>query len=144
MNWGKKIALVYTVFAVSMISVTVYCSQLDINLVTPEYYEKELGYEAHIAKARNAGQLAEPLQISYAAGEKNIMLNFPAGMTDIRGEVNLYRPSDSRLDKNIPVSLEDRQQKIAAGDLKPGLWRVKVEWESREGSYFQEKSLFIQ
>lgn len=144
MNWGKKIALVYTVFAVSMISVAVYCSRMDINLVTPEYYAAELAYESHITKVKNAGELAEPLQISYESGEKSILLSFPSGMTDIRGEVKLYRPSNSRLDKDIPIAVSNLQQQIAANDLQSGLWRVKVEWETSDGTYFQEKSIFIQ
>ncbi|MEZ4776559.1 MAG: FixH family protein [Bacteroidia bacterium] len=144
MNWGKKIALVYTIFAVSMISVTVYCSQQDINLVTPEYYAEELGYESHITKVKNAGELADPLQISYESGAKNILLTFPAGMTDIRGDVKLYRPSNSRLDKDFPIAVSNLQQQIAAGELQSGLWRVKVEWETASGAYFQEKSIFIQ
>ncbi|MEZ4825212.1 MAG: FixH family protein [Bacteroidia bacterium] len=144
MNWGKSIALVYTIFAVSMIGVTVYCSTLDINLVTPEYYADELKYEAQIAKQQNANQLPVPLQIDYQAEGRNILLTFPADMKDVKGEIKLYRPSNSRLDQSIPVALTDQVQAISASELQQGLWRVKVEWEAAEGAYFQEKSIFVQ
>ena len=45
LNWGKGIFITYALFFVMIMSVVVYMSSLDVNLVTEDYYEKELKHQ---------------------------------------------------------------------------------------------------
>ena len=53
MNWGWKIALVYTLFALMTLGFVVLGSMKKVNLVEKDYYEKEIKYQEQIDKIRN-------------------------------------------------------------------------------------------
>ena len=145
MNWGTKIAIVYSIFAVTMISATVYCSHQDIHLVTEDYYAQELIYESHIQKVKNAQSLDTPMQINFRPENKELRLKFPQEHANrLTGSANFYRPSNARLDRTFALNTRGEEQIFSTVDLKSGLWRVKVEWEVNGERYFQEKSIFVQ
>ena len=50
MNWGWRITIVYSLFALTMIGAVIYSTTLDVNLVEEDYYEKEVNYQQVINK----------------------------------------------------------------------------------------------
>ena len=88
MSWGKGIILVFVVFVLG-IGVLVYRSMTkNIDLVTTNYYEKELKYQDQIDKINNTNSLKENIKIEYNGNV--ILITYPAVQKDISGEISLY------------------------------------------------------
>ncbi len=143
-DWGKGIFAAYAVFFVMIISVVVYMSSLDVNLVTEDYYEKELKHQEQIDKETRTSQLPEKLMIK--VGQNLINLKFPSIFKpyDIAGLVQFYRPSDSRKDFSVNIRLdESSEQIISTENIPKGYWRIKVDWSANNIDYFNEKLVMI-
>ena len=80
-HWGHGIVLAALTF-VLFISALVYVSmQEKVDLVTSNYYEKELVYQDHIDRERNARKLPDELTLEVQKEAGHILIRFPAGMT---------------------------------------------------------------
>jgi nitrogen fixation protein FixH len=68
----------------------------------------------------------------------------PGHGADARGTVTLYRPSDSRADQIVRLSVDaSGAQQVALTGLAAGRWRVQVEWEAGETPYYYEQTMDI-
>jgi hypothetical protein len=144
LNWGTGIALTYIVFAAVVIGIVLFTFTIDVNLVTDNYYEKEIAYQEQIDKLNNTKALEEQLIISNT--EKSIYLKFPTDFKErtIGGVINFYRPSDKNLDFSVPISLNNfGEQIIVSQRLASGMWKVIVEWNADEVDYFNEKIIMV-
>lgn len=143
-GWGKRIAILYIGFVLGIMTLVFAAIRQNYDLVTEDYYAKELGQDEKQRKIANAHALPERLKIvpDFASGK--LTLKFPADHTDAKGTVVLYRPSDKNLDQQIAIQLGSlSQQDIATKDLAPGLWRIQVEWEAQGKPFYQEQALTI-
>jgi len=143
-HWGTAIAIFYSCFVATMISVVIFSTKNKSYLVQENYYAKDLAYEAFRSKRENANKMAEPIKIDYSQEDRIVVLTFPLGMEKSQGEVMLYRPSNKSFDKKTRIVLdENRQMSIKLKDLDPsGLWKIKVDWSSKEKKYFTEEKIF--
>ena len=143
-NWGTGIALFYTTFAVVMVSVVIRSTYFDNSLVADNYYQQDLEYQQHIDKVNNASALAKDLVISQNLDEQYLRFQFPNDLAGIKGDIFLFRPSDESKDLHLPISPDSLQQQIiSTKDLIPGLWRVKVDWQSDDRSFYKEVNLTL-
>lgn len=141
-NWGTGIFIVIVLIFGGVIAFFIYSSNLDINLVENNYYEKELVYEQRIEKIRNANSLPEKIRIE-PEGEF-IIFHFPDTLrnSSLKGSIWFYRPSDESKDFTVPISPDDSlKQFINRGSLIPGKYLVKIEWEMDGTPYYQEEVL---
>lgn len=143
MSWGKGIIIVFILFVIG-IGVMVYKSMSkNVDLVTTNYYEKELKFQEQINKVNNSNSLKEPLKVEITEG--GIYLLFPVNTADVTGEIAFYRPSDARGDFKIPVKPESGgKQFVSTVSLKKGMWKVQVNWNSAGKDYFNEEKVMIQ
>jgi nitrogen fixation protein FixH len=139
MNWGHKIAIVYTSFALLIVTMVVLCAkQTDIFLVSPDYYKDEINYQQRIDNEGNAQHAA--MQISQQTDKIELVWN--KGAAD--GVVWLFRPADANQDLKLPLMLDGAgKQVIPTAQLKKGLWRVKVQWQHGNKKYYQEQAITI-
>lgn len=142
-SWGWKITLSYILFFIIIMSFVFFSFTQDVNLVTENYYEKELEYQNHIDKVNRTNSLPEKLEISY--NKDLIKAEFPNMFIDeeIKGNFVLYRPSNGKEDITIPIELTENKQFIGTEKLSTGLWRLKVDWNAKGISYFNEKLIMI-
>ena len=113
----------------------------DHDLVTEEYYKQELAYQDQIDAQQNSARLAKNIQVEVTA--EGIQILFPSEKQNIKGEVNLYRPSNKKLDLEIPISLENQQMLIPAEKLVEGKYKLSINWKSNETTYLYKKDLQI-
>ena len=143
-NWGWSIAIFYSLFVVVMVGMVIMSSRQEINMVQDHYYEKDLNYEAFRKSRENGAQLVSQKMVTYDPAKRSISLAFPSSLASVSGNVTLYRPSNQALDKNWPVTLDDRGiMHINTNDLIPGLWRILVDFESSGTSYYHEQAIII-
>ncbi|WPR73899.1 FixH family protein [Algoriphagus sp. NG3] len=141
MDWGKGIFLTIIAFVVLIMAMVIISVRMEgIELVTENYYEEEINYQDRIDNSTSANAL-ERVVISYNAQLNELILDLPLGT---KGELQFFRPSDSSLDKEI--SLEVNQAgltNVSLEDLKQGYWKVQLKWKENGISHYQEKKITI-
>lgn len=143
-NWGHGIALFYGLFAFSLLTVVIKTTQYDHSLVTEKYYEKDLQYQEHFEKLANSQQLAQQLKVWKSKETKSLSIQFPDGFEHIEGEVTFYRPVNQNEDFSLPFELTGNNLlEYDTKDMQPGLWTIKIDWQSGDTPYYQEVNISI-
>ncbi len=144
LNWGTGIAMFYSTFVVVLVAVVIKTTTFDNSLVSEQYYADDLNYQQQFDKLQNSKNLNKDLEIQYQASSQQVLLHFPDNLPAPKGEVYFFCPSNSKLDFRQPVVADaNRQQSIATEQLKPGLWRIKVDWQAGDIPYFKEVVLTL-
>lgn len=139
MSWGIKITILYTGFAVLIMTMVGLTMRERVDLVTPDYYEQELHYQDRIDAIGHTRLLEE--QPSWEVGEKVLHLHLPGstGKRAVEGEVYFFRPSDSRLDKTITIpAAVGGIHEIPLGKLKKGVYKMQINWKQDSTNYYTE------
>lgn len=140
-NWGHKIAAFYSSF-VLFIGIMVYLAfNQQYDLVTEDYYEKEIRYQSTIDKKERTKALAGNMQAMVDAG--NLKVLFPPSMKEIAGTVNCFRPSDQSMDFSEDFSTSKGEHAIALEKFTKGKYLLKVEWTNNTENYYQELTVII-
>ena len=143
-NWGTGIFVVIVLFVGACVVFIIYSQRQIYNMVEEDYYPKELRHEEKLVKMRNANALTTQLQLNL--GKSNLILQFPADLQGkaLTGNIDIYRPSDEKLDVMIPVAVDTSlTQLIPLSRLSHGRYVVKVDWTSEGKDYFKEQDIFI-
>jgi len=147
-SWWPKLIIAAFVSFGSFIGYMVYqAMQTDVDLVSADYYEKEIAYQQHIDQVKATQGLSEQVLINQASTAQTISLVFPQSLTPakVQGTIHFFRPSAAKLDFEIPLQLNsDRQQHISTTELAKGLWRVQINWQVAGQSYFNQKDITIE
>ncbi|RDY58662.1 FixH family protein [Flagellimonas nanhaiensis] len=144
-NWGTGIVLAFIAF-ISFILYFVFRMSTDDranhDLVTEEYYKKELAYQEEIDASKTASEKGAIIKVEKS--EKGITLFFPEQFDPkkITGKVSLYRPSNKHLDVDFPISLSKTHLLIPDNRLVDGRWDIIVKW-NYEGSTFLHKEKLV-
>lgn len=141
MNWGKKIILAYVIFILGIGSFVFISMRQKIDLVTENYYEKEIKYQDEIDKKNRVHILNEKVTISKNNNELQII--FPDKLSPESGEILFYRPSDKSQDKILNLERGMKEQKFKIENFQMGLWKVKINWKSTGTEYMVEDTFFL-
>ena len=145
-NWGTAIVLAFIGF-IGFIGYFVVIAntseRTNHDLVTEDYYKKELGYQADLDASRNLKNLNGSIQV--AIQSEGLLIRFPESMLDekINGSVSLYRPSSKQLDFDEPIRLSDSQMLIPRSRLVDGRWDIRIFWEYEKVPYLYRKRLVL-
>lgn len=143
MNWGKKITIVYLSFVALVVTLVVVSMRQKVDLVTPDYYAKELNYQSDINKMKNANTLSEKLQIKISDGY--IVITFPPEHSnlELQGSVLMYKPSDNKSDKTISLKTNNGEFSILTKDMTKGMYKVKVDWKTHNKEFQSENVIVL-
>ncbi|MGB5647811.1 MAG: FixH family protein [Muriicola sp.] len=143
-NWGTGIVLSFIGF-ISFIMFFVVRMNTDNranhDLVTEDYYKKELSFQKEIDAEKEANAL--PTQLQLKRIEEGLQIRFPKEMdpTKIDGIVSLYRPSNKHLDFDLPISLSNAHLLIPDKRLLDGRWDITIRWTYDGKNYLVKKSM---
>jgi nitrogen fixation protein FixH len=140
-NWGTGIVIAFVAFISFILFFVIRMTtshNANHDLVTEEYYKAELGFQKEIDAEQNAINAFEQIQIKKEPN--GLMVFFPDGYDNnkVSGIVSLYRPSNKRLDFNLPINLSDSHLLIPNDKLLEGRWDIKITWK-HEGKEFLHK-----
>lgn len=144
-NWGTGIVIAFGLFMTFILFFVFKVqtnSKYDNELVVEDYYQQELKVQGNIEKTQNANALEEKVTISKS--EEGITVQFPTefDFQNIKGKVSLYRPSNQKLDFEIPISLSTTHLLIPKSNLVGGLWDITIEWEYNDVNYLNKESIY--
>jgi hypothetical protein len=143
MSWGYKILLVYAVFVTGIMYMVFRSSNQKMDLVTTDYYEKELRYQEKIDEAMRAGTLSEPVR--YEVKNNLLVVYFPKDFAGkkISGTVDLYCPADKARDVQKNFLLLDTRFEMLLAKTSKGQFELHITWQVDGVSYYFEKKLFL-
>lgn len=144
LNWGTGIALVYGLFAVTMVAVVVKSRTYNPGLVDKDYYKLDLNYQQHLEKKQNAARLSQGLQVHFDAAKQVIQLEFPANLGMPEGKVKCFRSSTVDDDQLLKIQANaDGVMEIPTGEFATGLWNLEVDWQAQGTEYFNSALVTI-
>lgn len=135
-NFGHKIAIVYTLFAVGMTSMLIMSMQFDHELVTEDYYEREMKYQGRKDAFHNMESAPFNADVSYADGKISLKFSeLPENMTP-SGTVSLYKPDQANLDEEHILALDENGTMSIVPKGLRGRYKVHVRFEAGGRDYF--------
>ncbi len=142
MNWGYKILFVYIFFIGGILFMVYKSTTQKMDLVTTDYYAKELKYQDKIDEGNRVNALSE--KIRYHVKENEIVIFFPKDFSGkkITGTVNLYYPSDQNKDINQNFSIQDAA--LIIKNINKGQQELHINWQADGITYYFENKIFIQ
>lgn len=142
MHWGWRIAVGYSLFVIGMIALVVAANRQTNDLVTEDYYARELAYQDIIDAKANAAAMEEPFAFRVAEDYAWLELDFPAEAGSPEGVLHFYRPSDASRDFKVEVAPDaEGIQRVPIAALQQGFWRVNLEWTGNQTPYYHETTL---
>ena len=145
-NWGTGIVIAFTLFMSFILYFVIKVqsnSKYDNELVVEEYYKHDAKFGDEMIRIQNAQNLVEKPQIINEAGEIKIIFPPQFEPKNIKGKVSLYRPSNKKLDFEIPISLSNSTLLIPKKSLVGGRWDINLNWEYNNKEYQSKKTIYL-
>ena len=144
MSWGVKIAILYTGFIGLVVFMVIMSVRQKIDLVSEDYYTKELAYQSKIDEMKNADELTASISHSFTDTDLELQFQPEFKSKTLTGQILFFRPSDSSRDFEIPVSINaDGQQKVALNKLSKGMYKMQISWKADNTPYYSEETIVI-
>ena len=146
-NWGVGIVIAFGLFITFILYFVVMVqsdSKYDNDLVVEEYYKHDAKFGDEMARIQNVEDLAQKPTINIVSNGVEIVFPKIFVPKNIKGKVSLYRPSNKKLDFQIPISLSDATTLlIPIKSLVRGRWGVNMEWQYDGKSYLSKETIYI-
>ena len=145
-NWGTGIVIAFGLFMAFILYFVFRVqsdSKYDNDLVVEEYYKHDAHFGDEMTKVQNAEDLAQKPIVSII--DEGISIVFPESFIskNIKGKVSLYRPSNKKLDFEVPISLSNSTLLIPKKSLVGGRWDINMEWEYSGKTYLTKETIYI-
>ncbi|HSI90633.1 MAG TPA: FixH family protein [Adhaeribacter sp.] len=144
--WPRAIIAGFILFAAYIGNFVRMAMSSDVDLVSKDYYQKEIAYQQHINTVTHTRDNKAGIQITLAEAAGQLVVAFPEFYEgqQVNGTIKFFRPSDVKLDFELPIALnEARQQFIPVEQLKSGRWKVQVSTEANGENYFTEQTITL-
>lgn len=131
----------FMIFILSYVYKATFVHKYDHHLVSDQYYKDELNYQKEIDKLNNASALKQDIVIEHKS--TGLLIKFPSEFKpeDIKGIINFQRPSNYKLDFQIPIHLTNNEYLISNTKLVEGIWNVKIDWQVGKQTFLLKQKL---
>ena len=144
--WPLAIIAAFVIFIAGTLGlVALACSQ-KTELVSPDYYEQELKFQARLERLRNAARLGPDAGVKYDPTKHLIVISLPSGQVGqlSKGRIQLYRPSAAGLDRQLELKPgPDGVQRLDIAGLRRGVWKLRVLWTAGTEDYLIDQDLLL-
>lgn len=138
MNWGKGITITLVAFIAFIVTLGVKMMRADADLVSEDYYKKEVEFGAEITAQENAQ--SQKVQLSKEVSEDGVMFTLTATQVD-NGSILLRRSNDPSMD--VTEKLEGTHLFVDGSQLEKGKYDIIVNWEHKQQPYQLRDVLWI-
>jgi hypothetical protein len=143
-NWGVGITLICAGFVLLCVVTTIIFMNQDVELVSNNYYEKEIKYQDKINILKRTRDLHADVNIE--CNGSLVTLQFPNFLNSKSksGDIHFFRPAGEKNDFKVSVSPDSTgSQIISSGRLIKGLWKIAIDWKTDNDQFYSEKSILI-
>jgi hypothetical protein len=143
LHWGHYIAIFFTCFVVFMLVLVYKTFYINTELVTEDYYNREIAYQSKINKQTHTRDYDANVDI--VQSNDSVLFVFPSQFQDslIEGSINIYRPSDLKKDLTIPISVKKNKQFLFKNQLSKGRYIIYIDWQVDTLMFYTEKTIDI-
>ncbi|MGB1211468.1 FixH protein [Lacinutrix venerupis] len=143
-NWGTGIVIGIAAFMSFILFLVIKMTtneKFSFDLVTEEYYAKEMLYQTEIDAETNTYNLKEKI-ISKKTNDGWLLI-FPKELepSKIIGKVFLYRPSNEKLDFDLELKLTSSHLLIPDNKMLDGRWNIIIDWVYQDKHYLYKKEI---
>lgn len=142
MNWGKGLAIGYISFALLLAGMVYLTTTVNPELVTTDYYARELAYQDKIDARKRAEK--EGVTVALSQDEGGLHLKFNKEVMHVT--IEMLRPSDSKLDLDLSFGKDKpvTSYLIPASGLAKGHYSLTIEWYIGENPYYNKQNFYYQ
>jgi hypothetical protein len=145
-NWGTGIVMAFGLFMAFILYFVIEVqsnSKYDNDLVIEEYYKHDAQFGKEMQRTQNAQDLVEKPKVIVT--QEGVLITFPSVFVPkkIKGTVSLYRPSNKKMDFEIPISISEPTLLIPKKSLVGGRWDINMEWQYEGKSYLTKETIYI-
>ncbi|WP_310594557.1 FixH family protein [Flavobacterium sp.] len=145
-NWGTGIVIAFALFMAFILYFVFEVqsnSKYDNDLVVEEYYKHDAQFGKEMQRSQNAQDLADKPKV--VVTPEGVVITFPDTFVPnkIKGNVSLYRPSNKKLDFEVPISISSPTLLIPKKSLVGGRWDINMEWQYEGKSYLTKETIYI-
>jgi len=132
----------FVLFAIYIGQFVYRSSQSDVNLVSKDYYAKDVAYQQEYNILEASLPYDSLLTISHDKTEKRLQIQFPLALKIESGEVEFFRPSSNTLDQKIEVVVNaENVMKLQTSQMPAGLWYVNISCKANGNSYLFKRKI---
>ena len=141
-HWGIFAFGLFGSFALFMIGLAVFASMQTNELVTEDYYEKELEFKEVLIKHERTEKLSE--QLTTVIKDDQYIISFPVEVgNEIEGNVVFFKPSSQKDDKDINFKSDHNSYVVNIKNFAAGMYKVKINWTANNIEYYNEEEVII-
>jgi hypothetical protein len=145
-NWGTGVVIAFGLFMTFILFFVFKVqsnSKYDNELVVEEYYKKDAHFGEEMVRIQNVQDLDKKPKIETTI--EGVVIVFPDtyDTKKIQGNVSLYRPSNKKLDFEVPISLSSSTLLIPKKSLVGGRWDINMEWKYEGKAYLSKQTLYV-
>lgn len=142
--WPWSLVAFFAVFISAVIGFGIFAVRQNNDLVQPDYYEQEVRFQQQIDRVQRTQAFSQDVAVSFEPVTRSVRLSLPAAHAAKRptGRIHFYRPSEAKLDFEVPVQLDAAgKQSVPGASLREGLWKVRVTWSVDGQEYYHDEAL---
>jgi nitrogen fixation protein FixH len=146
LNWGTSIVIAFALFMTFILYFVFKVqsnSKYNNELVVEEYYKHDAKFGDEMIRVQNAQNLIEKPVITTDCGQIKIVFPKEMDIKKISGKVSLYRPSNQKLDFEIPILLSSSTLLVPKKSLVGGRWDINMEWQYQGKSYLNKEVMYL-
>jgi len=143
--WPFAIIAYFVIFITGVVTWVTFAVRHDQQLVSPDYYEHEIKFQQQIDRATRTASFKSDVHVVYHSENRNVTIALPGPKSgNSQGTVQLYRPSDAKLDQEIVLALDEHNsQTINVAALQSGFWKVRLIWSSDGNDYYFDQPVML-
>lgn len=144
MSWGYRITILTVGFVCFMTFLVISAFRQNFDLVTEDYYSKELQFQGQIDKQYNQQQLTDSL--TCVVTEHAVIIKYPDEFIGkkIEGKILFFRPSDAKKDVAVAVaSAPNGIQLLQKRLFAKGMYKAQLDYSVEGKKYYYEKTIMI-
>jgi hypothetical protein len=141
MNWGKGLTIVIIAFmSFILYMVITLMTKGNADLVSEDYYKKEIEYEKEISALKNTEASKEKVVIMDKGDF--IIFQFPTTKNIENIEIQLLRPNNDKKDVTV-TEKNTKNVMIEKKKLEKGIYKASIHYTSQGQRFLQKEELKI-
>lgn len=142
-HWGHKLIIVFLLFAGFIIYIFSQAMGDKYEMVTQNYYEKEMEYEKEVNQNARADKKGYSLGI--IQDEKFLFVQLDGVKSQVKGEMFWYKPDDGTKDMNLEfVSDSSGKAVYPIEKFEKGMYQVRLTWQEDGKTLALKETVFVQ
>ena len=142
--WPLGIVMAFALFIAGMAGVVVIASTHRDHLVSDNYYEQELQFQARIDGLARAQGVGATIHYDAAGGRIEVRLPPTPTGQPLSGKLGLYRADDPKSDREFPfASKPSGIQMFDVSTFAAGPWLVRAAWQVDGQDFFLDQKIVI-